>query len=169
MPGCGRGTSMFLVYTLIVKQVITAISRDYDQPTELLLVSFPSQQADFVHPVLVWCWSTVYDTSTTLGMRLVSTGQPACCDFSRSGSTGGTSESTGVNRLIWGPTQHKTLNQCCFNVGPASKTVYQRKTNIDSSFCVCCAGPFQWRGQTWRRFFCLFFSVCGDFSRCFNH
>ena len=32
-----------------------------------------------------------------------------------------------MSRVCWGtyPNKHDTLNQCCFNVGPASKTVAQ--------------------------------------------
>ena len=35
------------------------------------------------------------------------------------------------------PSRHKTLNQCCFTVGPPSTTLDQRKGSIDSTFCVC--------------------------------
>ena len=36
----------------------------------------------------------------------------------------------------WGPSKHKTLYQCGYNVGPASQTVGQHFTYIGSANCV---------------------------------
>ena len=43
--------------------------------------------------------------------------------------------------LLTDSKRHKTLNQCWFNVGPASQTVDEHYTNIDSTSCVRWVNP----------------------------
>ena len=57
----------------------------------------------------------------------------------------------------WAPRKHEALNQCCFNVGPASQTVAQHFNSIGSasvfvgrrSTCLSLSVHQLWIGPTW--------------------
>ena len=66
---------------------------------------------------LFQCWHAVYDAGPTFGQRCRITIKPGTL-----------------------PSKHKTLTQCCFNVGPTSETANQHSNNIHLDHSIVFAG-----------------------------
>ena len=70
-----------------------------------------------MEPALFQCWHTDYNAGPTFGQRCRITIKPGAL-----------------------PSKHERLTQCCFNVGPTSKTAGQHSNNIHLDHSIVFAG-----------------------------